>query len=286
MTTPSATPPMSMRTNARSGADRCRSAVCVVRDRLDLSRRGLAAVIAAVTVLAGVTMSFADLSEDVAGHDGLARHDASHLQFFVHHRTAQLVEVSRWLADVGSVGVLVALAAIVAALLWWRGARLIVCLAPGLALGLAGACVAIGKQVVGRARPPVRLRLITETAASFPSGHAADSTAFYVTLAVVVAVVLLRRPLARVGTVAIAALLSAAIGISRLVLGVHWPTDVLAGWMLGTIVAMTVSLFTVLATRFVDRDDAPPEGRLGRFARRLARLLLSARPAPAARLVR
>ena len=102
--------------------------------------------------------------------------------------------------------------------------------------------MAIGKQVIGRARPSAALRLATETEPSFPSGHAADSTAFYVTLALVIAIVVLRRPAARIAVLAVAVLLSATIGTSRLVLGVHWPTDVLAGWALGTTVALTVTI--------------------------------------------
>jgi undecaprenyl-diphosphatase len=160
---------------------------------------------------------------------------------------------------------------IAAGVLWFRGARLIVALAPGLALAVAGACAAIGKQWVGRARPPLRLHLITETEPSFPSGHATDSSAFFLTLALIVAVVILRRPLARVGTVLLAALLCAAIGVSRLILGVHWPTDVLGGWSLGATVAFTVTLLTVLLIRLVPLDELQ---RRHRFAR----VLLVARP--------
>jgi undecaprenyl-diphosphatase len=66
---------------------------------------------------------------------------------------------------------------------------------------------------------------------------------------VVVAALFLRRPLARGLAVAAAAALEAAIGLSRLELGVHWPTDVIGGWALGTTVALAVSIAVVLATR-------------------------------------
>ena len=141
------------------------------------------------------------------------------------------------MTDLGAIGVLAVLAVMVAAVLWFRGARLIAALAPGLALAVAGACAAVGKTWVGRARPPLRLHLITETEPSFPSGHTTDASAFFLTLALIVAVVVLRRPLARLVTVLLAALLCAAIGASRLILGVHWPTDVLAGWSLGATIA-------------------------------------------------
>lgn len=67
---------------------------------------------------------------------------------------------------------------------------------------------------------------------SFPSGHAMLSAVVYLTLGA-----LLARTQARVRVkiylLAIAALLTAIVGISRLYLGVHWPTDVLAGWTIG-----------------------------------------------------
>ena len=192
-------------------------------------------------------------------NNGIARHDGADLHFFIHHRTPSLVHVASWVTDLGGVGFLALLATVVAAVLWRRGAGLVVALAPGLALGAAGLCVAIGKQVVGRARPAAALRLATKTEPSFPSGHAADSTAFYVTLALVIAVVVLRRPAARIAVLAVAVLLSATIGTSRLVLGVHWPTDVLAGWALGITVALTVTM-AALALTPLDAIAALPGG--------------------------
>ncbi len=246
--------------------------------RFALSTREMVAIAAGIIVLGVSVVALAGVSEDVIRHDGLTRGDASHLHFFLQHRSVQLVQDARWMTDLGGIGLLVVLAVLVAGVLWLRGARLVMAFAPGLALGAAGACAAIGKQLVGRARPPVALRLVNETETSFPSGHATDSTAFYVTLALIVAVVVLRRPLARVATIAAAALLSTAIGASRLILGVHWPTDVLAGWALGSTVALTVSFAAVALDRFVDLDVPPPQRRAGRLLHRLGQLLLVARP--------
>jgi undecaprenyl-diphosphatase len=90
------------------------------------------------------------------------------------------------------------------------------------------------------------LHLIAESDPSFPSGHATEATAVFVTLALVVAVFVLRRPIVRAATVLGAGLLSVAIGVSRLVLGVHWPSDVLAGWALGAGTALAVTLVASL----------------------------------------
>ena len=200
------------------------------------------AVGAGVGVLAVSGSVLAVTTEDVTQHNGLSTSDASHLRFFTDHRTHGIVSAAKLITEAGAAPILALLAAVAAAALWWRGARVIVAIAPAVSLGVAGFVAAMAKQIVGRARPGAGVRLVSETEFSFPSGHATDSTAFYVALALVVAVFVLRRPLARFATVAVSVLVSAAIGVTRLVLGVHWPTDVFAGWALGSTTALVVVL--------------------------------------------
>lgn len=96
------------------------------------------------------------------------------------------------------------------------------------------------KHVVHRSRPDVVSHLAEVTSFSFPSGHAANSTFVYGTCAVIAArctnLVSARR---YIGIVT--AMLVVLIGSSRVVLGVHWPTDVLTGWIGGTVWAIFVS---------------------------------------------
>jgi undecaprenyl-diphosphatase len=68
--------------------------------------------------------------------------------------------------------------------------------------------------------------------ASFPSGHAAMAAVVYLTLAAVLTRVLPHRA-QRVLAVVLALVVTLAVGFSRVYLGVHWPTDVLAGWLVG-----------------------------------------------------
>lgn len=87
------------------------------------------------------------------------------------------------------------------------------------------------KELFSRPRPSLEHAAEVFTA-SFPSGHALISTVTYLTLGALLARVQASARL-RVYIIAIAALLSLVIGLSRLYLGVHYPTDVLAGWCLG-----------------------------------------------------
>lgn len=73
--------------------------------------------------------------------------------------------------------------------------------------------------------------------ASFPSGHSMMSAVVYLTLGVLLARIH-NRWLMKVYFLGIALLLTGAIGTSRVYLGVHWPTDVLAGWAAGAVWAM------------------------------------------------
>lgn len=97
--------------------------------------------------------------------------------------------------------------------------------------------VALAKSWVGRERPALIDHLVEVGSASFPSGHAANSAIIYLTIALVSIQVIPHRA-ARWFLLAATLLLVAAIGVSRVYLGVHWPSDVLAGWSFGTLWAL------------------------------------------------
>ncbi len=114
----------------------------------------------------------------------------------------------------------------------WRAASLVVVAVVSGSLAIAGL-----KWFFARARPDLVDHLVTVTSKSFPSGHAGNSAIVYLTLAGLVFPVI-REARVRVFVLAAALLLVATIGVSRVYLGVHWPSDVLAGWLFGALWAL------------------------------------------------
>jgi undecaprenyl-diphosphatase len=116
----------------------------------------------------------------------------------------------------------------------------------------AGATLVV-KHLVARTRPPASVMLgPVDTGFSFPSGHTTYSTVFFG----LVAALLLARlhgTAPRVGIALAWVLASGAVGLSRLYLGYHWMTDVLAGWSIATAV-LALAGAVVLLTRPLDRD--------------------------------
>lgn len=95
----------------------------------------------------------------------------------------------------------------------------------GLTMGL--------KELFGRERPSVVPHLQEQTSMSFPSGHAMMSAVVYLTLGVLLAQLAADRWATRIYLLVVAILLTFLVGVSRVFLGVHYPTDVLAGWSAG-----------------------------------------------------
>ncbi len=115
--------------------------------------------------------------------------------------------------------------------LWWTAALVVAATVSG------SLAVAQLKQLVGRPRPALVDHLVTVGDLSFPSGHAANSAIVYLTLAALTTQVE-HGWVARNAVIALAVMLVGMIGISRVYLGVHWPSDVLAGWSFGTLWAL------------------------------------------------
>ncbi len=112
----------------------------------------------------------------------------------------------------------------------------------GVALAGSGILNVAAKHYFGRARPSLWESLLPETTYSFPSGHAMGS----MTLAAVL-VLLAWRTRWRLPVLAVMSLFVVMVGLSRVYLGVHYPSDILAGW--AAALAWTLGVFLLVFRR-------------------------------------
>jgi undecaprenyl-diphosphatase len=187
---------------------------------------GGGAVVAA-NVLAG------EVYEAVVENDGLAALDQPVLDAAVGSRTPTTEQLVTRFTDLGgTVGMPIIAVVLALTIAARRRSWLPVVL---MAVAAAGSVLVtvLGKDLVGRARPPLRLAVPPlETSASFPSGHALNAT---VVLGLAAYLVMLgRRHLrSKLLVAAAVAVVVLAMGLSRVWLGHHWLTDVMAGWLIG-----------------------------------------------------
>ncbi len=163
-----------------------------------------------------------------------------------------LVEIMRDVTALGSVTVLLIVTAIfsVGLLLHGRKAQGGILVA---AVILAFLSSNLFKLLYARVRPDFAVLGVLPVSHSFPSGHSTTATATYFVFATIVASLEVGRE-AKVFAFAVAAFLSVAVGFSRVYLGVHWPSDVIAGWLLGAGWAVLTSVaLTALNARMRTR---------------------------------
>ena len=221
-----------------------RDAVAALRQRHDL------VLLLALIVLAAGARAFAEIADVVTDGEGRAAEEQILLFFRAPGDTADPIgpvaveEAVRDLTGLG--GVLVtSLATLLAATFFLldRQPRVAAFVVGSVASGVAVTFAL--KMGFDRPRPDLVAHHMEALSTSFPSGHAATSAVVYLTLGALVARSLGHVRL-QVFVVAVAVALTLAIGASRVYLGVHWPTDVLAGW--------TVGAAWALATWLVERD--------------------------------
>jgi undecaprenyl-diphosphatase len=216
---------------------------------------GVAAVL--VALACGV---FALVADDGA----LESADGPVLAWLVGHRTPVWTGVAETTSLLGGTVGTGGLAVVSAVVLWLRGrrARAVV----WVVAVLVGSLTIRGlKGAVERPRPPVATRVTVETTTSLPSGH---SLMAVLGLGLTVAALLTllpdgrgrgRRAVARATTMLVGAVLALGIGLSRAYLGVHWSTDVVAGWLLGgALLALAVGCAALLEARTTEIH--PSEG--------------------------
>lgn len=218
---------------------------------------GGALVAVALAVLFVAALFVGWVLDTVDEQRGFARWDERAAEWGAERATATSTRVLEVITDLGGTWFLVALVLGIGAIDWLarRNAAVLgylVTVLVGVSLVNNGL-----KMLVDRERPDVG-QLVGWSGASFPSGHSAAAAATWAAVALV-ATRHARRPW-RIGGVAVAAAVAIAVAASRVLLGVHWITDVVAGLVVGW------TWFTVVSLLFGGRLV-----RLGEPAERLAR---------------
>jgi len=197
---------------------------------------------AGIAVLAISVWIFGGLLKDVLVQEEVALLDAPIVSYVAAHRLSWLTEVMEHITYMGSDVFLIALVSIGGSALRYRTGSWRPFLI--LAVAVLGALLLdfVAKLAIARPRPPVALMAVPATGFAFPSGHSTESTAVYGGLTYLTAQVQTDWR-AKVGSLTIGVVIAFLVGISRIYLGVHWPTDVMAGWALGS--AWLAVLFTI-----------------------------------------
>lgn len=185
-------------------------------------RRWVDALLLFIGVLVPLYL-FGELAEEVLEREPFEI-DRPILLFMQENATPLLDRAMVFFSEVGSIRVLGPCALLIAAyfLIRQQWARLVYWV-----LGFGGAILLNmgAKQIFSRTRPDLWISIAPETSYSFPSGHSMQSMAFVAALAMLAWHRPALRPLFVAGAVFVA-----LVGLSRVYLGVHFPTDVVAGW--------------------------------------------------------
>jgi undecaprenyl-diphosphatase len=163
----------------------------------------------------------------------------------------QVVNVMRDLSGLGSTVLLSILTMVTVGYLALVGARPMSALVAG-AVVTGAVMVDLMKAAFGRLRPDAAFAEMAAQGLSFPSGHSSISAIVYLTLGALVASTRARF-IEQTYIMAVSAVMTGLVGISRVALGVHWATDVMAGWAFGAAWSM---VWLLLAARFA-RAAAP-----------------------------
>jgi membrane-associated phospholipid phosphatase len=216
-----------------------------------------AAVGAGIALL--LTWIAEEIYDSVKAADGLSSLDEPVLELAISLRAPHNVAIAQFITNLGgAIGLtMITVVIVVVMTVRWRSRTPVLL----LSIGTAGSLLmtAVGKDLVGRARPPVTSAVPPyETSPAFPSGHALNNTV----VACLVAYLLLLHLtslLWRIVSIALAVLWFVAIGLTRVFLGYHWLTDVIAGWLLGLAwTAMVITCHRLYLTVRREHSTPPP----------------------------
>lgn len=200
------------------------------------------ALLAGLVVIAGLAAAFAEVLEDVLDGEGIAVIDEPASSWVAHHRDRWLTSALKVVTAVGNPTSLAVILALVCGVAVWRSRTWLPAVLGLIGGGGIGLVIATAKTLVGRDRPAQPFAVVVEDGFSFPSGHASGTAVVALLCAWVLSRWLIVSWPIRVAVWSIAIGLTGAVGFSRIYLGVHFLSDVLAGWFLGAAWAGAVML--------------------------------------------
>ena len=209
--------------------------------------RRLAALVAVLLASAWL------ISLGVHSKTGVSSVDQSVWQFFVDHGSSRAHSLARFVTSFGVLGGLLPVAVVVGVLAWVRSRSVAAAIAPWLSVVVCGQIVSVLKRATDIVRPPLELQVVQVRNPSFPSGHTANTTALIVSVVLVVWCVAEFSRRTKMWVSIGGAVIVTAMGLTRLVLNVHWLSDVLAGWCIGAAVGLAVTGL-LLAARPLNLD--------------------------------
>lgn len=210
-----------------------------------VSALGLQLAVSVALALAALWM-FIEVADNVIDQDKLSRFDAQVLVLLAPWRTTTGLGIASAVSRLGTVPIMSVLALVLVLTMFrqqWRA------VAVGWTLVMAGGKLveAVLKHTFHRHRPIGALHYLHGASYSYPSGHSMGSMIGYGLLAYLI-LLRVRRPAGRAAVTATAALIILAVGLSRLVLAVHFFTDVVGGFAAGA-VWLALSIAAVEAAR-------------------------------------
>lgn len=232
-----------------------------IKEATGRARRDYVVYLAIFFVLIACLWGFAEISDEVEEQDARSFDETVLLLFRDKHDLSRAIgpewfpEAMRDLTALGSnlILILLTLAVVVYLLI---DHRFLAAIVTSLAVLTGVILSSLLKELFSRPRPALVPHNAEVFSASFPSGHSMLSAVVYLTLAALLVHFHDRRA-HKAYIIFLAVSVSILIGVSRVYLGVHWPTDVLAGWCMGAAWAMLWWIIALEIRRFQQRRRNP-----------------------------
>lgn len=206
----------------------------IPRDLESGGRQLFAAMIVLLAVFAATTVVAV-----VATTDGGP--DRSAFDFVIAHRTNSTIEIAKEVLLLGRVVPLLALAVVCGGGLMLRRVTVALSIVPVVSLVVTGIVVWFVKSVIGRESPSSVMRDVDESWRSFPSGHSALSAATMLAIGLVIVIDTGAGRRTRALVLGACIAVAVAVAVSTVEVHLHWPTDAIGGFALGSLLALVMT---------------------------------------------